>query len=226
MLILNDGPAEGGYMVGRALLWLRAVVSAKGKTDVLDQLHDEPKPRETISVYRRITAPEQVGQVIARLSGRRGCVASVSAEYQRLPDVDGEAMRDTEAWRAWALEQHRLAQTAARRPARQVVRHQPVSSTGQALDRQPTRRWRGSVPMAGSRPADRSHRGRPGFAGHPLTCRRCPVAASGPPDGWTDTGRSTSRNGRAGDCPRKNVARGGNRRKWNAIGQEPLSRVS
>ena len=52
MLKLLDGPAEGRYMVKRAPLFLRAVVSAGGAQDVLDQLEDTPAPSEEVYVYK------------------------------------------------------------------------------------------------------------------------------------------------------------------------------
>ena len=110
MIKLDGGPADGAYAVGRAPLWLRAVVSPSGKTDVLDQLEDEPKPRESISVYRRTTIADQVGFVRFCGRGRGRGFASVSAEYEHLPEVDGGAFRETEAWQTWVLEQHQMAE--------------------------------------------------------------------------------------------------------------------
>ncbi len=110
MIILNGGPAQGAYSVGRAPLFLRAVASPSGQTDVLDQLDDEPRPREKISIYRRTSTPDQVGIVFICGRGRSGSGPSVSAQYEHLPDVDGEAFRETEAWRAWVMQRHEQAE--------------------------------------------------------------------------------------------------------------------
>ena len=110
MIILKGGPADGAYAVQRAPLWLRGVVTPSGKTDVLDQLDDEPKPKERVSVYRRTTEADQVGVVFICGRGRGSSGPSVSAEYEHLAGVDGELFRDTEAWRAWVMEQHAAAE--------------------------------------------------------------------------------------------------------------------
>ena len=106
MIILNDGPAQGAYSVSRAPLFLRAVVSPAGKTDVLDQLDDEPRPREKISVYRRTSTPDQVGIMFICGRGRSESGPSVSAQYEHLPDVDAEQFRATTAWRTWVSQRH------------------------------------------------------------------------------------------------------------------------
>jgi hypothetical protein len=106
MMLLFDGPAEGSYMVGRAPLYLRAVVAADGTKDVLDQLGDTPRPGETVHVYRRVTAVSMVH--LNR--GRHGSGFYASASYRHLPAVDGEAFRSNAAWVVWCHEQPEAAQ--------------------------------------------------------------------------------------------------------------------
>ena len=105
MMTLTDGPAEGFYAVPRAPHFLRAVVDQSGGKDVLDQLDDQPEPGETIHVYRCTNRQDDAVTMVMMSSkngrGRR-CVPSVMAEYQHMPDIDGDAMRHTAAWRAWA----------------------------------------------------------------------------------------------------------------------------
>ena len=107
MMTLTDGPAEGFYAVPRAPHFLRAVVDQDGGKDVLDQLDDQPEPGETIHVYR-CTNRQDDAVTMVMMSGKNGrgrrCVPSVVAEYQHMPDIDGDAMRNTAAWRAWAAE--------------------------------------------------------------------------------------------------------------------------
>lgn len=104
MIRLLDGPVEGTYAVKRGPLYLRAVIGRSGKTDVLDQPHDEPAATETIHVYRRVT---EVSQVHVRMSGksRNATGFYAMADYVHMPEVDGEPFRDREAWIAWATAQ-------------------------------------------------------------------------------------------------------------------------
>lgn len=104
MITLTGGPGEGAYAVKRAPLYLRAVVAADGATDVLDQLTDTPRRGERVSVYRRTT---EAGTVHLNMSGRsrRATGFYALATYEHMPEVDGEALRDNEAWRAWCEQQ-------------------------------------------------------------------------------------------------------------------------
>ena len=81
------------------------MVDQQGNTDVLDQLTDTAERTESLHVYERIGEPS--GMTTLQMSGRGGrgrcCVTSIAAEYRHLSDVDGEAMRDFEAWRDWCL---------------------------------------------------------------------------------------------------------------------------
>ena len=101
MIRLLDGPAEGTYALKRAPAYGRAVVTDRGETDVLDQLEDIARPGETVSVYRLVTP---VSTIHVRMSGR-GSGFYPMADYEHMPDVDGEAMRDNAAWREWAQAQ-------------------------------------------------------------------------------------------------------------------------
>lgn len=97
---LLDGPAQGKYNLRRAPIWLRAVVDASGHRDVLDQLHDEPLPAERVHVYLA-TGPTfglRPDIIVCPPPGASG-------EYRLLPDVDGEALRETTAWREWVTAQ-------------------------------------------------------------------------------------------------------------------------
>ena len=81
-----------------------------------DQLEDHPKPVERISVYRRTSKPDQVGMVFICGRGRAGSVASGSADYEYLTDVDGEAVRETASWRSWVAQRHEVAKYGAVMP--------------------------------------------------------------------------------------------------------------
>ncbi len=131
--IFRDGPAEtstwissrgrryasmhtGRCQLGRLPWFLRVVVEHRrceprdlapgvpmpetvAVWDALDQLDDTPRPEEEIHVYMQ-----------HRWSHSRGI--GFVAEYLHVPDVDGETVRDNEAWRA------RVAELAAEHAAR------------------------------------------------------------------------------------------------------------
>ena len=98
-MVLKDGPAAGTYMALRAPLYLRAVVGPKDDSDVLNELEDSPGPREWVSVYRQVSLS---GQASIMLSRPRRCVRVSICEYVHMPDVDGQTLRDNDAWREWA----------------------------------------------------------------------------------------------------------------------------
>lgn len=104
MIHLVDGPAKGTYACHRAPLFLRAVVHREhARADVLDQQSDKPLPAETVSVYKRTT---EVSWVHLNMGGlRRGTGMYPMADYEHLPDVDGETLRDNAAWQEWAQAQ-------------------------------------------------------------------------------------------------------------------------
>lgn len=99
-----DGPAEGQVlMLKRAPIYLRAVRSADGKWDALDQLDDVPRSGETIAVYKLEGEPTMCHINRARSAGGggffRGGAYRVVAEQ---PSDD--QVRSTAAWRAWVGE--------------------------------------------------------------------------------------------------------------------------
>lgn len=98
MITLTGGPAEGTYAVARAPLYLRAVVAADGKRDVCDLLTDEPRAGESVHVYRQTV---NRGHMHINRGGRGSGFYAV-ADYEHMPDVDGEALREADAWREWA----------------------------------------------------------------------------------------------------------------------------
>jgi hypothetical protein len=92
-----DGPAAGVTLnVARAPLFLRLVCTGTS-WDALDQPWDIPKAGEIVHVYRRAGAVTHVCT--------RGAGCYESADYEHVPDVDGEQLRATAAWRAWARAQ-------------------------------------------------------------------------------------------------------------------------
>lgn len=102
MITLCDGPVKGTYMVKRAPLYLRATKTRANDRDVLDQPDDLPRSYEAIYVYRRIG---EVGNVHLSMSNRRNSGFYARAEYEYIPDVDGEQLRDNTAWQAWVAKQ-------------------------------------------------------------------------------------------------------------------------
>lgn len=116
-----DGPAAGKTCdTRRAPVFLRAVIDGTtGKVDVLDQLDDTPTPSETVSVYERVTMP-------AFFCVRPGgCFES--ADYAHMPHIDGELLRETGAWQAWAnsegARRERSAEEARAEDAGDASRH-------------------------------------------------------------------------------------------------------
>ena len=103
LLHLADGPAAGEYATDRAPIYLRGVVSPHGNCDVLDQADDAPRPREKVNVYRRTKVDPQ--QVIFCMRGREGCLVTTFADYEHLSDVDGQKLRDNDAWLSWCRAQ-------------------------------------------------------------------------------------------------------------------------
>lgn len=101
MMKLVDGPAKGTYMCKRAPLYLRAVVNDKGGTDALDMPSDTPTDLETIHVYRRIGGHSIVH---LNMADRRMSGFYARADYEWMPDVDGEYVRETTTWQRWVEE--------------------------------------------------------------------------------------------------------------------------
>lgn len=87
-------------MLRRAPKLLRVVVSPHGKLDALDQLEDEPRPREKVFVYERVGEPSWVHIKMSPRSSS-GYYAQVTYRFIDEQPSDG-AIRDTRSWRGWA----------------------------------------------------------------------------------------------------------------------------
>lgn len=99
MVRVLDGPARGAVLsLRRAPMYMRVVIDPHGKVDALDQVDDVPEPGETVHVYARLRGTRS--QVSVRPGG---CYET--GDYEHMPDVEAERLRDTDAWRAWAREQ-------------------------------------------------------------------------------------------------------------------------
>jgi hypothetical protein len=112
-----SGPAAGQVLpLRRAPIMLRVVRSPNGVWDALDQIDDEPKPREAIFVYRLTKEPTYMHLCMRPRSGS-GFYAM--AEYGFLLDQPAEMhLRTSQAWRDWCdLNHDRLMPDWARRKA-------------------------------------------------------------------------------------------------------------
>lgn len=104
MLELVDGPCKGAYMCKRAPDYLRAVIDANGDIDCLDQIEDTPKSTESVYVYKRIGLAGTI-----HIHATKGSGWYAMGTYNFLHDVDGEKLRDNQAWQIWAIAQLRRA---------------------------------------------------------------------------------------------------------------------
>lgn len=107
-VVLLDGPCEGTYSVRRSPHFLRAVISKTGKRDLLDQLNDEPRADETVHVYEadgHTWSVEQARYQGIFLCGRGMDRTAADGDYTYRADVDGETLRDRDAWREWCFAQ-------------------------------------------------------------------------------------------------------------------------
>ena len=96
-----DGPAGPTSLAnGRSPVFLRVVIDPAGKVDCLDQLEDTPAKDETIHLYELVPGTDH-GRALVMLARPRRCVWMASGDYRHRPDVDGETLRETSAWRAW-----------------------------------------------------------------------------------------------------------------------------
>lgn len=108
---LLDGPAAGVSLgLRRVPIFLRVVMDRRtGRVDALDQLADEPLPGEAVHVYQGVpgTMTALRADIIVCVRGADGMqrAATGSGDYRHRPDVDGESVRSTTAWRAWCLAQ-------------------------------------------------------------------------------------------------------------------------
>lgn len=99
---LLDGPAGPRDLWNeRATRFLRVVVNAEGKVDCLDQEWDEPTSTETIHVYRLVEGSYHGRSFVTLAARPRRCINVATGDYQYMPEVDGESVRDNAAWRAW-----------------------------------------------------------------------------------------------------------------------------
>jgi hypothetical protein len=100
-----DGPCGPTLLLNeRSPRFLRLVVDDKGKLDCLDQLVDTPAEGERIHVYERVPGSEgEFGFVT--LTRPKRCIRVPLTSYRHRPDVDGEAVRETDAWQAWCYAQ-------------------------------------------------------------------------------------------------------------------------
>ena len=95
-----DGPAAGVFLaIARAPLFLRVVKADGGEWDALDQLDDQPRPGETITVYLRASEPALIH---VDLSNPRRGYWMQSAEYRVLVQQPPRDRIDgTENWQEW-----------------------------------------------------------------------------------------------------------------------------
>lgn len=89
-------------MLQRAPIFLRVVIDQDGTVDALDQLDDEPRPGETVHVYEQVPGTHSRAHLCIRGEGRGASGWYEIAEYTHRPDVDGEQLRDRDAWQTWA----------------------------------------------------------------------------------------------------------------------------
>lgn len=103
MIKFLDGPAADEVLfLRRAPVLLRVTRSPTGKWDALDQLDDEPRPREKIFVYRRVSEPTRYHM---KMCPRSGSGFYMNAEYKLFAEQPAdEIMRETVAWRKWCEE--------------------------------------------------------------------------------------------------------------------------
>lgn len=106
MIRFTDGPAIGVCLrLRRAPLYLR-VARSRVARDALDQLDDEPKPRERITVYVRVTLGHRT-HIKSTRSGASGWYANAS--YRMVADQPGdEVVRGTEKWREWCYARQKV----------------------------------------------------------------------------------------------------------------------
>lgn len=110
-----DGPAKGEHLsLKRAVKFLRAVVTAGGKWDALDQPTDEPREDEQCIAYR-LHAYHGNCHIYAP---RGGSGFYPIAEYTLCEEQPDQAtMRDAVLWEAWCFsQQHKNKHETVSRP--------------------------------------------------------------------------------------------------------------
>lgn len=97
-----DGPAQHtSLQLARCPLFLRVVRDVEGRWDALDLLDDEPRPGETITVYR-LRSSDGTCHIDFTEGGRRKGKWLRMATYALSPAQPDEAtVRSTAAWRKW-----------------------------------------------------------------------------------------------------------------------------
>lgn len=98
MIKALDGPAAGTVLsLRRAPVFLRLVRDRAGTWDALDQLEDEPAGDEEIFAYRIVDGTW--GVAFVRPGGRYEL-----GEYRYVGEQPSQfELRDTDAWRDWAI---------------------------------------------------------------------------------------------------------------------------
>lgn len=104
MLDLVDGPAKGAYSVKRAPIFLRAVVdSVSGDTDVLNEVEDLPHLTEKVFVYKQTGEAPMTAHLLMSPRSKSGFYTFI--KYKHIGSIDGETMRDNEAWKKYVAAQ-------------------------------------------------------------------------------------------------------------------------
>ncbi len=107
------GPADGVTLslgrsplsLGRSPLYLR-VVQDGAEFDALDQLDDEPRAGETMTVYRRDGEPTTVHVLYSgRRDGKRGEWLRVWTYTVLEHQPEDPVMRNADTWRQWCTAQ-------------------------------------------------------------------------------------------------------------------------
>ena len=102
MITLNDGPARGSYLCKRVPFFLRAVVNAGGKHDVLDLLDDAPTSDETVvAVYRLV---RYRGIVHLNMVSGKGFYPSAGYESVAPTILDLPSLADKSMWMQWCTD--------------------------------------------------------------------------------------------------------------------------
>lgn len=100
MIEFLDGPARGVVLELRRIPTLLRVVQQGKEFDALDQLDDEPRVGEKITVYRRVKQGRV--HICNRGRGKRsGWYFTASYRVLQRQPADDQ-VRTTEAWRQWA----------------------------------------------------------------------------------------------------------------------------
>jgi len=123
MVIFLDGPAKGKSLaLRRAPVFLRAVIDQDGTVDALDLLEDEPKPTETVHVYRRVAGTVSSAIVCSR---GRGCRSMAGADYRlHDPQPPDASARHNGLWAEWAkTEYERVTKGTLDDAANQAFEH-------------------------------------------------------------------------------------------------------